>query len=166
MFKLNNDYDASLKHLQLALLDSSPCSFSKLESKFVFPVYHFCWVNLYFRRASFLLDIWKNSQTEIPFIFEIMSCVTNRRRLENCFFNKKKNRKNKVEKQTLNVSYVYTVAITSPWHCATIISPIIHSIHSFKQKKWIFFSSSFPHCPLVWSAKQTQSCKGSIRTIA
>lgn len=35
MFKVNNDWDASLKHLQLALLDSSPSTFSKLESKFL-----------------------------------------------------------------------------------------------------------------------------------
>lgn len=33
MFKVNNNWDASLKHLQLALLDSSPSTFSKLESE-------------------------------------------------------------------------------------------------------------------------------------
>lgn len=33
MFKLNHDYEASLKHLQLALFDSSPCTLSKYESK-------------------------------------------------------------------------------------------------------------------------------------
>lgn len=35
MFKVNNDWDASLKHLQLALFDSSPSTFSKLESKYM-----------------------------------------------------------------------------------------------------------------------------------
>lgn len=33
MFKLNHDYEASLKHLQLALFDSSSCTLSKYESK-------------------------------------------------------------------------------------------------------------------------------------
>lgn len=33
MFKVNNDFESALKHLQLALLDSAPCTFSKLESK-------------------------------------------------------------------------------------------------------------------------------------
>ncbi|XKL62625.1 hypothetical protein PGB90_002458 [Kerria lacca] len=43
MFKVNNDWDASLKHLQLALFDSSPSTFSKLESKFFFPYKEDCW---------------------------------------------------------------------------------------------------------------------------
>ncbi|XP_037903545.1 histone demethylase UTY isoform X2 [Hermetia illucens] len=34
MFKVNADYEASLKHLQLALLDSAPCTFSKLQIRF------------------------------------------------------------------------------------------------------------------------------------
>lgn len=34
MFKVNNDFESALKHLQLALLDSAPCTFSKLESKY------------------------------------------------------------------------------------------------------------------------------------
>lgn len=34
MFKVNNDWDASLKHLHLALFDSSPSTFSKLESTY------------------------------------------------------------------------------------------------------------------------------------
>lgn len=33
MFKVNHDYVAALKHLHLALYDSSPCTRSKLESK-------------------------------------------------------------------------------------------------------------------------------------
>lgn len=33
MFKVNNDWESSLKHLQLSLIDSSPSSFSKVESK-------------------------------------------------------------------------------------------------------------------------------------
>lgn len=33
MFKVNHDYEAALKHLQLALFDSSPCTFTKFESK-------------------------------------------------------------------------------------------------------------------------------------
>lgn len=33
MFKVNHDYVAALKHLQLALHDSSPCTRTKLESK-------------------------------------------------------------------------------------------------------------------------------------
>ena len=34
MFKVNNDFEASLKHLQLAQLDLAPCTFSKYESEF------------------------------------------------------------------------------------------------------------------------------------
>ncbi|KAL0267841.1 UNVERIFIED_CONTAM: hypothetical protein PYX00_009996 [Menopon gallinae] len=34
MFKVQNDWDSSLKHLQLSLFDSSPSSFSKVEIKF------------------------------------------------------------------------------------------------------------------------------------
>ncbi|XP_057302437.1 lysine-specific demethylase 6A-like [Hydractinia symbiolongicarpus] len=34
MFKSLNNFDASLKHFQLALLDSSPCSLSKVEIRF------------------------------------------------------------------------------------------------------------------------------------
>ena len=34
MFKSLNNFDASLKHFQLALLDSSPCSLSKVEIQF------------------------------------------------------------------------------------------------------------------------------------
>ncbi|XP_078479577.1 histone demethylase UTY-like [Lampetra planeri] len=34
MFKLNTDYESSLKHFQLALIDSSPCSLSKAEIRF------------------------------------------------------------------------------------------------------------------------------------
>ena len=33
MFKVQSDYEASLKHFQSALLDSGPASFSKLESE-------------------------------------------------------------------------------------------------------------------------------------
>lgn len=33
MFKVNGDYGASLKHLQLAYCDSSPCTFSSQQSK-------------------------------------------------------------------------------------------------------------------------------------
>jgi histone demethylase len=33
IFKVNSDHEASLKHLQLALIDASPSTFSKLESK-------------------------------------------------------------------------------------------------------------------------------------
>lgn len=36
MFKVTHEYESSLKHLQLALLDSAPCTFSKFESKFCF----------------------------------------------------------------------------------------------------------------------------------
>jgi len=35
IFKINSDLDASLKHLQLALIDSSPSTFSKLESEYI-----------------------------------------------------------------------------------------------------------------------------------
>jgi tetratricopeptide (TPR) repeat protein len=34
MFKVNGNYEQSLKHLQLALLDSSPCTFTKLDSEY------------------------------------------------------------------------------------------------------------------------------------
>ncbi|XP_038051116.1 lysine-specific demethylase 6A-like isoform X2 [Patiria miniata] len=34
MFKVNSDYESSLKHYQLALIDSSPCSLTKAEIKF------------------------------------------------------------------------------------------------------------------------------------
>lgn len=34
MFKANGAFTASLKHLRLALFDSSPCTFTQLESKF------------------------------------------------------------------------------------------------------------------------------------
>lgn len=34
MFKANNEYESSLKHLQLAISDSAPCTFSKLESEY------------------------------------------------------------------------------------------------------------------------------------
>uniref|UniRef100_A0A3B5N115 [histone H3]-trimethyl-L-lysine(27) demethylase n=1 Tax=Xiphophorus couchianus TaxID=32473 RepID=A0A3B5N115_9TELE len=34
MFKVNTDYESSLKHFQLALIDSNPCTLSKAESKF------------------------------------------------------------------------------------------------------------------------------------
>lgn len=34
IYKVNCDHDASLKHLQLALIDASPCTFSKLESEY------------------------------------------------------------------------------------------------------------------------------------
>lgn len=37
IFKANHDYEASLKHLQLALFDSSPCTFSKFESTYIYP---------------------------------------------------------------------------------------------------------------------------------
>uniref|UniRef100_A0AAQ5ZM83 [histone H3]-trimethyl-L-lysine(27) demethylase n=1 Tax=Amphiprion ocellaris TaxID=80972 RepID=A0AAQ5ZM83_AMPOC len=33
MFKVNTDYESSLKHFQLALIDSNPCTLSKAESK-------------------------------------------------------------------------------------------------------------------------------------
>ena len=36
MFKVNREYEIALKHLQLALYDSSPCTFSKFESKLKF----------------------------------------------------------------------------------------------------------------------------------
>jgi len=38
MFKVNNDWESALKHLQLSLIDASPSTFSKLESK-----YYRCW---------------------------------------------------------------------------------------------------------------------------
>lgn len=34
MLKVNGDFEQSLKHLQLALLDSSPSTLSKLESEY------------------------------------------------------------------------------------------------------------------------------------
>ncbi|XP_054265858.1 histone demethylase UTY-like isoform X2 [Macrosteles quadrilineatus] len=34
MFKVNNDWESALKHLQLSLIDTSPSTFSKLEIKF------------------------------------------------------------------------------------------------------------------------------------
>uniref|UniRef100_A0A8C2BSB8 [histone H3]-trimethyl-L-lysine(27) demethylase n=1 Tax=Cyprinus carpio TaxID=7962 RepID=A0A8C2BSB8_CYPCA len=34
MFKVNTDYESSLKHFQLALIDSTPCTLSKAESKY------------------------------------------------------------------------------------------------------------------------------------
>uniref|UniRef100_A0A8C2WS83 [histone H3]-trimethyl-L-lysine(27) demethylase n=1 Tax=Cyclopterus lumpus TaxID=8103 RepID=A0A8C2WS83_CYCLU len=34
MFKVNTDYESSLKHFQLALIDSNPCTLSKAESKY------------------------------------------------------------------------------------------------------------------------------------
>ena len=37
MFKVQNDFEASLKHFQLALHDSGPCSFTKLESE-LYPI--------------------------------------------------------------------------------------------------------------------------------
>ena len=37
MFKVNSDYESSLKHYQLALIDSSPCSLTKAESKSASP---------------------------------------------------------------------------------------------------------------------------------
>lgn len=36
MLKVNGDFEQSLKHLQLALLDSSPSTLSKLDSKYQF----------------------------------------------------------------------------------------------------------------------------------
>lgn len=33
MYKVSHDYEIALKHLQLALFDSSPCTLSKFESK-------------------------------------------------------------------------------------------------------------------------------------
>uniref|UniRef100_A0A3Q3K7G2 [histone H3]-trimethyl-L-lysine(27) demethylase n=1 Tax=Monopterus albus TaxID=43700 RepID=A0A3Q3K7G2_MONAL len=36
MFKVNTDYESSLKHFQLALIDSNPCTLSKAESKHYF----------------------------------------------------------------------------------------------------------------------------------
>jgi len=39
IFKINSDLESSLKHLQLALIDSSMSTFSKLESKFTFFFY-------------------------------------------------------------------------------------------------------------------------------
>uniref|UniRef100_A0AAX7VSU0 [histone H3]-trimethyl-L-lysine(27) demethylase n=1 Tax=Astatotilapia calliptera TaxID=8154 RepID=A0AAX7VSU0_ASTCA len=36
MFKVNTDYESSLKHFQLALIDSNPCTLSKAESKHLF----------------------------------------------------------------------------------------------------------------------------------
>lgn len=33
MFKANNEFESSLKHLQLAISDSAPSTFSKLESE-------------------------------------------------------------------------------------------------------------------------------------
>lgn len=35
MLKVNGDYEQSLKHLQLAYSDSSPCTFGKLESEYL-----------------------------------------------------------------------------------------------------------------------------------
>nr|XP_021484796.1 histone demethylase UTY-like [Meriones unguiculatus] len=34
MFKVNTDYESSLKHFQLALLDCNPCTLSNAESKY------------------------------------------------------------------------------------------------------------------------------------
>uniref|UniRef100_A0A674PAS6 [histone H3]-trimethyl-L-lysine(27) demethylase n=1 Tax=Takifugu rubripes TaxID=31033 RepID=A0A674PAS6_TAKRU len=34
MFKVNTDYESSLKHFQLALIDSNPCTLSKAESEY------------------------------------------------------------------------------------------------------------------------------------
>uniref|UniRef100_A0AAR2KDP0 [histone H3]-trimethyl-L-lysine(27) demethylase n=1 Tax=Pygocentrus nattereri TaxID=42514 RepID=A0AAR2KDP0_PYGNA len=34
MFKVNTDFESSLKHFQLALIDSTPCTLSKAESKY------------------------------------------------------------------------------------------------------------------------------------
>jgi hypothetical protein len=35
MFKVNGNFEQSLKHLQLALLDSSACTFTKLDSEYI-----------------------------------------------------------------------------------------------------------------------------------
>uniref|UniRef100_A0A8B9RBB8 [histone H3]-trimethyl-L-lysine(27) demethylase n=1 Tax=Astyanax mexicanus TaxID=7994 RepID=A0A8B9RBB8_ASTMX len=37
MFKVNTDFESSLKHFQLALIDSTPCTLSKAESKYQKP---------------------------------------------------------------------------------------------------------------------------------
>uniref|UniRef100_A0A4W4EV49 [histone H3]-trimethyl-L-lysine(27) demethylase n=1 Tax=Electrophorus electricus TaxID=8005 RepID=A0A4W4EV49_ELEEL len=44
MFKVNTDFESSLKHFQLALIDSTPCSLSKAESELVqtLPLSNFC----------------------------------------------------------------------------------------------------------------------------
>ena len=34
MFKVNTDYESSLKHFQLALMDSKPCTLSSVEIQF------------------------------------------------------------------------------------------------------------------------------------
>lgn len=41
MFKVNNDWESALKHLQLSLIDTSPSTFSKLESKLRVLLLHF-----------------------------------------------------------------------------------------------------------------------------
>uniref|UniRef100_A0A671YW00 [histone H3]-trimethyl-L-lysine(27) demethylase n=1 Tax=Sparus aurata TaxID=8175 RepID=A0A671YW00_SPAAU len=40
MFKVNTDYESSLKHFQLALIDSNPCTLSKAESKHLSYIFH------------------------------------------------------------------------------------------------------------------------------
>lgn len=52
IFKVNHDYEASLKHLQLALFDSSPCTFSDFESTSTYFVC-FCFLWNCFVHVSF-----------------------------------------------------------------------------------------------------------------
>ncbi|KAF6072981.1 ubiquitously transcribed tetratricopeptide repeat containing, Y-linked [Phyllostomus discolor] len=39
MFKVNTDYESSLKHFRLALIDCNPCTLSSVESKYLYIVF-------------------------------------------------------------------------------------------------------------------------------
>uniref|UniRef100_A0A8B9K2Q4 [histone H3]-trimethyl-L-lysine(27) demethylase n=1 Tax=Astyanax mexicanus TaxID=7994 RepID=A0A8B9K2Q4_ASTMX len=50
MFKVNTDFESSLKHFQLALIDSTPCTLSKAESKYQKP--NFTMISKKYRAAK------------------------------------------------------------------------------------------------------------------
>lgn len=85
MFKLNHDYEASLKHLQLALFDSSPCTLSKYESKYCWPrvpVCAFCWLLGFCVRSGLACAILRASiqlstiRVDALFFFFAFICIS------------------------------------------------------------------------------------------
>lgn len=91
IFKVTHDYEAALKHLQLALVDSAPCTFSKFESK---PIYIYDALARRFLTMicfSFSFFSRRSPSRRVQFAFTLpifMRCRANtkqqRKRMDNC----------------------------------------------------------------------------------
>lgn len=56
MFKVTQEYESALKHLQLALVDNSPCTTPKTKSKSIFGTY--CVIAIVFTTYFFIHPVY------------------------------------------------------------------------------------------------------------